>query len=331
MFLFLSLGSSLLAQTIQREKIISSIHQLTPSRQLQENFLNMDIIGFDILDRKKAPLAPSEYTFFLENKLYIVLYGKKRTPGKNLDPENKFENYLVVLRNSVDGSFIRSTNTTYILGDQSVNTAPENWRIGGVYKIQFFFEIPKFAQIGEYQLRFTPKKAVLQSENIFRLKSIHINIEKRKRRVQTILNFNNLDIVGVEFQDVNKKRLLNKSQPLLLGSQFYIVVHAKRIRIPAEIPGENSLDNYIAEFKHEKKGSFRSDETMLFQKDRRIETLPEEWRFGEIYRMQLRFTIPRSARPGRYKLKIMQKNVVQPMKREIRIRGGWIVIGTQRP
>jgi hypothetical protein len=330
-FLFLSLGSSLIAQTIQREKIISSIHQLTPTRHLQESFLNMDIIGFDILDRKKTPLAPSEYTFFLENKLYIVLYGKKRTPGKNLELENKFENYLIVLRNSVDGSFIRSTNTTYILGDQIIASTPGSWRIGGVYKIQLFFEIPKFARIGEYQLRFTPKKAVLQSENIFRLKDIHIDIEKRKRRVQTILNFNNLDIVGIEFQDENKKRLLNKSQPFLPGSQFYIVVHAKRIRIPADLPGENSLDNYTAEFKHEKKGSFRSDETMLFQKEKRVDTLPKEWRFGEIYRMQLRFTIPRTARPGRYKLKIIRKNAVQPMIREIRIRGAWIVIRTQMP
>jgi hypothetical protein len=291
----------------------------------------MDIIGFDILDRKKAPLAPSEYTFFLENKLYIVLYGKKRNPGQNLDLENKFENYLIALRNSVDGSFIRSTNTTYILGNQIITSTPGSWQIGGVYKIQLFFEIPKFARIGEYQLRFTPKKAVLQSENIFRLKDIHINIERRKRRVQTILNFNNLDIVGIEFQDENKRRLLNKSQPLLPDSQFYIIVHAKRIRIPAETPVENSLSNYIAEFKHEKKGSFRSSETLLFQKEKRFDTPPKAWRFGEIYRMQFSFTIPRSARLGRYKLKIIQKNAVQPMIREVRIRGAWIVIGTQEP
>jgi hypothetical protein len=327
-FLLLSLGRPMDAQSIQREKIISSIHQLTPTRQLKERFLHIDLIGFDILDSKKAPLAPSEFTFFLDDNLYIILYGKRGIPKKKLGPEHKFENFLVGLQHNVYGSFIRPKKTTILMGNQIVNTSPENWQFGGVYKIQLEFKILKFSQLGNYQLRFKPRKEALQSD-MFRLKNVHISIEERKRKVQTILNFNNLDIVGIEFQDQDKRRILNKSQTLLPGTQFYVLVHAKRIRIPAEIPSSDSLSNYVAEFKHEKKGSFRSEETSVFRNQRLVDTVPEEWRFGEINIMRLRFTVPRSVRPGRYKLKIIQKNAVLPMIREIRIRGAWIMIGTE--
>ena len=214
------------------------------------------------------------------------------------------------------------------MGDKIVNTEPENWQFGGVYKIQLEFKISRFSQTGNYQLRFKPRKEALQSD-MFRLKNVHISIEERKRKVQIILNFNNLDIIGIEFEDENKRRILNKSQTLLPGTQFYVIVHAKRIRIPAEVPGGDYLSNYVAEFKHEKKGSFRSEETSIFQNERLVNTVPQEWRFGEINTIRLRFTVPSSARPGRYKLKIIQKNAVPPMMREIRIRGAWIVIGAE--
>lgn len=158
MFVSLLLNSALTSQSIKKEKINSSIKVLTPTHSIKKSFKNINIIGFDVLDENKNRVTSSRFKFYPGNKFYIVLYGKrKRTEGK-APTENKLENCKAILEHR-NGGYFWSKKTSYLLGEKEIEENWEEWQIGGIYKIRFTFEVPKFALLGRYKLKLFQEKA----------------------------------------------------------------------------------------------------------------------------------------------------------------------------
>jgi len=155
---FLLLDIPVVSQSIEKTKTNSIIKELTPTYPIKENLKNLSIIGFDILDGKRNRLTHSRFKFYPGEQFYIVLYGKKKrisgiTPSKNKQCKIK------AVFEYQKGGYFCSTNTSYFLGKNEIKETLGEWQIGGVFKIQFSFKVPKLALPGKYKLITVKEKA----------------------------------------------------------------------------------------------------------------------------------------------------------------------------
>lgn len=163
----LLLNFALTFQSIKKEKIIALIGDLTPSNSIKKSFKNIDIIGYDILNENKRRLTSSKFKFYKGNKFYLVLYGKRKISEGLAPRENKLGKCKAVLEHQKRGYFW-SMETTFHLGKKKIEESPQEWEIGGIYKIRFTFIIPEFALPGKYKLKIVNEKSALP--NVGRLR-----------------------------------------------------------------------------------------------------------------------------------------------------------------
>jgi len=174
------------AQFIKKYRINNLIESLTPSRKIELTYKNINIIGYDILDKNKKCLTPHNIKFYPGNKFYLVLYGKRKITKRKTPKENRMPPCKACLEYK-NGGYFWSKNTSYLLGNQWINKNPEEWKIGGIYKIMFSFKVPEYALPGEYKFNITKEKsAVPYMERLITLNSpkiivIPYKIHKNKK------------------------------------------------------------------------------------------------------------------------------------------------------
>ena len=157
-FGYLLLNLVLTSQSTRKEKIDVLIKELTPTHSLQKSLnSNLEIIGYDVLDKNMNSLTFSKFKFHSGNLFYIVLYGKRiRVRGKGAI-DNNLEGYNAFLEHQ-DGGYFWCTKTSFLIGGQEIGGNSKDWQIGGIYKVQFVFKIPEFALPGKYTLKIVKNK-----------------------------------------------------------------------------------------------------------------------------------------------------------------------------
>lgn len=182
----------LFSQSTNDEKINSLIKKLTPAYKIEDSYKNLDIIGFDLLDENSNRLKSTKFKFFPRSSFYIVLYATRNIINKATLKENEMTN-LIAVYHYENGGYFRSIETTYFIGEQATKSAPKEWQIGGIYKIQFAFNIPEFALPRVYSLELRNEKSVYAKEtkNIIEAAKINISrehIRKKKRNGDYLLS-----------------------------------------------------------------------------------------------------------------------------------------------
>ena len=194
------------SQSIKNERINYLIKELTPSYSLKENFRNVDIIGYDILNENKERIRAAKFDFYTQNKIYVILYGKRKITGTIAPEENKFPRCKALLEHQ-DGGYFWSTNTSYVVGTQEKQDFSEEWKIGGIYKIQFAFKVPKYALPGKYRLRIMDEKAGRSdSGRLISFDKIKIFIKRPKAHKKEIFKDYDLSLDGCLLNPAVKRR-----------------------------------------------------------------------------------------------------------------------------
>jgi hypothetical protein len=193
-------------QSIKKEKINSSIKELTPTHSVKKSFKNIDIIGFDVLDENKNRLTSSKLKFYSGNKFYIVLYGKRKRSEGKAPAENKLEKCKAMLEHR-KGGYFWSKRTAYVLGAKEIEDAFEEWEIGGIYKIRFEFEVPEFALPGRYKLKTHRENSSHPGESILTIDAIKINIKRQKIPQREITEDYNLSLDGCLLNPADQRKI----------------------------------------------------------------------------------------------------------------------------
>jgi hypothetical protein len=174
-FLIIFLAFLLLSQSNKTEKVSSSINELTPVYSIKKSFKDMDIIGFDILDKNMNRLKQSRFNFSQGDQFYVALYLSRNILRGVMPKENAID-YLVALYHHENGGYFRSIKTTYLTGEQETEVGPKYWQVGGIYKVKFSFNVPEFALPGKYILELRNERPTYAGEIIYLLD------ERKKQR-----------------------------------------------------------------------------------------------------------------------------------------------------
>jgi len=194
--LSLLLNFVLMSQSARKEKINSLVEELTPTYTIKKSFKNLDIIGFDVLDENRKRITSSKFKFYSGNQFYIVLYGKKKVTEGKASAENKLERCKAFLVHH-NGGYFWSENTSYLIGKQEIKDTWEEWKIGGIYKVRFAFEVPEFALPGRYRLELFKEKAQLPKHlRLITLDKINIIIQSSKIHKSEKFEDYNLSLKG---------------------------------------------------------------------------------------------------------------------------------------
>lgn len=175
-------GSFLLYSDLQTETIDLRIKELTPTFYLNENYKNIKIIGFDVLDKDKNHLKSKK--FFQEDVFYIVLYFKKKMVSGSGPSVQAFPECQAVLEYQEGGYFWNEETIRNFYQDKQLDLSSREWQIGGIYKIGFKFKIPKYAFPGKYRLKLAeendphPRRGELLNINDI---VIHVQTQIQKR------------------------------------------------------------------------------------------------------------------------------------------------------
>jgi len=125
--------------------------------------------------------------------------------------------------------------------------------------------------------------------------------------------YKNIEIIGFDFLDENKKRIISHKFQLYPGSKFYFVLYGKRKITMAKDPEENSLKQCKALLEYINGGYFWSQKTSYIMGNKEVEKAWEEWQIGGIYKICFAIKVPLFALPGSYKFKIMNEKSSHPV------------------
>ena len=125
-------------------------------------------------------------------------------------------------------------------------------------------------------------------------------------------SFKNLDIIGFDVLDENKKRITSSKFKFYSGHQFYIVLYGKRKITEGKASAENKLERCKAVLVHQNGGYFWSMNTSYLLGKQEIKDARKEWEIGGIYKVRFAFEAPEYALPGRYKLKLFKEKAQFP-------------------
>ena len=305
-FFLISVSHGLLfSQSLDQEQLDRAINALNPHHSLKASLPNIDIIGFDIKDKDGNRLGKPEHIFSEQDRFDIVLYCQKN-PLEPLNlKENKLENYTALLRHA-NGSYIRSQGMTSFLGHKEVVIHPEDWQVGGVYKIQFSFKVPPSAAFGKYYMLINKSVADESSPIRSRIDGIRVEIWKFLRIREKFIN---LEFHGFEVLDEKRNRLPQSKHSFAPGGTFYIGLYAQRRRIREEVSQTTRLKDYVVLLQHTNL-KIRSKRPEIFLGDERVHTLPRNWEIGKTYRLLFKFIIPENAPLGKYGFKINKRRAL---------------------
>ena len=302
--LFVTAGFS---QSTDKENIRSLIEELTPSLYTDASFLNMDIMGFDLLDRKMNRKNPEDNYFDLGDKFYVVLYSKRKLHLGPLKYEYVINDYNLLFKHSSD-YFIESGRTSSFVLDEEVNSVPENWEIGGVYKIVFPFQVPTSARPGTYTARINNQAPLAPPEDKAKdIKPIKINIQGLN------VDYLNMVITGYDLFDENDNNLDPDNYIFSPNETCLVVVYAKSKETKIATAEDDDIKFYRGVFKHTSNYSFDNKETTSHIGDETVNLVPEQWTPGKVYKIQFLFEIPEAPLPGSY---VMRINKISPLYSE---------------
>jgi hypothetical protein len=178
--LLVSFSLLIFSQSNIKVKLKVHIKELTPSHSVVSSLKNIEIIGFDVLDEQERVLTSKKFNFLRGDDFYIVIYARRKIT-KAESPEANFLPECEAAMKYQNGGYFLSKNTSYIWGNRNDRYVPEEWKIGGVYKIQFHFRLPSLAPPGKYKLRIFEEKADNQEIiSLIDLNGIKVNIERIK-------------------------------------------------------------------------------------------------------------------------------------------------------
>lgn len=208
--LYVLVCHSLLSEQVRKEKIISQINKLTPTHSINKSFENIDIIGFDVCDESQNRLASSKFEFSPGNQFYLIFYCRKNR-SKDISPaENKLRTSRAVFAHQ-NGGYFWSKKTDFLQWKPESKASKEEWKIGGIYRIQFNFKVPEYALPGKYKLKGVNATSVRpEIQRLIAFDRIKINIIRKKTYDSRIIKDYDLSL---------EECLLN---PAFLGNQQII-------------------------------------------------------------------------------------------------------------
>ena len=178
--LYASICHPLLAEQVKKEKIIFLINELTPTHSINKSFENIDIIGFDVCDECQKHLPSLKYEFSPGKQFCLIFYCRKNRIKDNSPAENKLRTSRAVFAHQ-NGGYFWSTKTEFLQGKPESKASKEEWKIGGIYKIQYNFKVPEFALPGKYKLKGVNATSVKPDVGrLITFDSIKINIKSEE-------------------------------------------------------------------------------------------------------------------------------------------------------
>jgi len=193
---FLFMNFKLELQFFIKEKINAFIKELIPTCSLKRTYKNLDIIGFDILDKNGNQINSPRYRFSSGDPFSIVLYGKRKITEGKMPEENKLERCMAILEHE-NGGYFWSAKTSYFFKEQEIAGILKEWQIGGIYKVQFTFKVPEFSLPGKYILILIQEKEKSNHPNLgmmIKLNEIKITTKRPKAYKKEKIEDYNLSI-----------------------------------------------------------------------------------------------------------------------------------------
>lgn len=170
------------------------IKQLIPDFYINKIYNNIKIKGFDILDENGNHQATS--LFHQDSAFSIVVYATIDIIAGKYSGKNMFGQSKAVFMHE-NGSYFWSHKTVEYLGEKELKAFSREWKIGGVYKIQYTFSIPEFALPGEYNLKVIDEKSSgTQTGVIYALDEITILVKKLEIPIERIIEDYELSLEG---------------------------------------------------------------------------------------------------------------------------------------